>query len=84
MSGLLARPSNIKDSNIMCRIRRRRYITRSCDVNDASSAIVNSLTKHFSTSKGLDKKRVSPSSCAPVSLDQPYLSDKVKAINNLT
>jgi len=41
----------------MCRIRRRGDITRSCDVNDASSASVNSLTKHYSTSKGLDKKK---------------------------
>jgi len=63
---------------------RRRYITCSCDVNDASSASVNSLTKDFSTWKGLDKKRVSPSSYEPVSLDQPYLSEKVKMIINLT
>ena len=53
MSGLLARPSNVKDGNAMCRLRR----PRSCDLNDASSASVNSLTKHFSTSKGLDKKK---------------------------
>ena len=53
MSGLLTRPSNVKDGNVMCRLRR----PRSCDVNDASSASVNSLTKHLSISKGLDKQK---------------------------
>ena len=49
MSGLLARPSNVKDGNAMCRLRRPR--------NYSSSTSVNSLTKHFSTSKVLDKKK---------------------------
>ena len=58
MSGLLACPSNVKDGNDMCRSWIRRYITRNSYVNDALRVSVNSLTKHLSTSKGLDKKSI--------------------------